>query len=66
MVWSEEMKITPMPLADDVEDPSICRVHDGTFDVGASVEASGMASRSSSGRVHSTMKSAKIYDLMMG
>ena len=66
IVSSGEMKITLMLLADDVKYPSMYRVHDGTFDVSASVRASGMASRSSSGRVHLAMKSAKIYDLMMG
>ena len=61
---SREIRMIPMLLVEDVEDPSMYRVHDGTFDIGFSAgswrRASCMTSGSSSGRVHSIMKSVKI------
>ena len=58
--------MTPAPLADNVEDPSMYKVHDGASEVGSSAEVSGAASRPLSGRVHLVMKLARTCDLMVG
>ena len=61
---SGEMRTISTPLAEDMEDPSIYKVHDGIFDVsssaGSSKGTSCATSGSSSGTVHSAMKSARI------
>ena len=60
MALSREMRITLVSLADDVEDPSIYKVHDGVFDADSSIEVSCSVSISLLGSVHSAMKLARI------
>ena len=64
MTSSGKIRITPMPLVDDVDDPSIYKVHDGVLGAESSIGVSGSVSTSSLGSVHSAMKSARICDLM--
>ena len=59
-----EVRTILVPLAEDVEDPSMYKIHDGISDVGSSTGSSGGTSCVTLGfsfrRVHSAMKSAKI------
>ena len=60
-----EMRITLVPLADDGKDPSIYKVQDRILDAESSIGVSSSVSTSSVESVHSAMKLARTYDLMV-